>query len=420
MRKMTNQIPTFACVLKMGGDYLPEHVQALAKQVKEHTSIPYEFVCYSDVEIEGVKTIPLLENYPGWWSVPEVFRQIGPTVITGIDTVIKGSLDPIFKIALESSVSDFWMIRAFNPRKKFASGIMVYNSDFSGIWDAFTYPDSVEKLDGEQDFTIQHLKKKGIIPNILQDSVSGIYSYKKHCRKRIPKDARVILFHGKPRPHEVPDMWNEIVGKYIKKSIPEIWPDSTVFILGGGPSLLESNLDLIKDKNVLGVNQAYKLGDWVDVNYSGDYRWYTWNRKELKKYKGLSITSYPTNNINKDIINVGRLSIDGISNKNNNSICWNGNSGASAINVAYWLGAKRIILLGFDMKRQGQKFNWHNDYPTIPGRKKNSRLKSPYRQFLKCWEQIKKDADKLGIQILNATPSGNLNIFPRVRLEETL
>jgi len=203
-------IPTFACVLKMGGDYLPGHVQALAKQVKQYTSIPYRFVCYSDIEIEGIKTIPLINNYPGWWSVPEVFRNIGPTVITGIDTVIKGNLDPLFKIALESSPQDFWMIKGFNPRNKYASGIMAHNSDFSDIYKNFTYPDSIKGLQGEQDYTIKYLLDNGIVPKILNNKLSGIYSYKKQCRINIPRDARVILFHGKPRPFEIPKIWDNI------------------------------------------------------------------------------------------------------------------------------------------------------------------------------------------------------------------
>ena len=420
---MNKQAPTFACVLRSGGDYLPEHVQVLKLQVDKYSTIPCNFVCYSDMEIDGVETIPLLENYPGWWSVPEVFRQKGPTVITGIDTVITDSIDPILKIALESSEDDFWMIKAFNPKNKYASGIMAYNGDFSGIWKAFSYPESVKGLNGEQDFTIQYLKGKGIEPKILQKEVSGIVSYKKNCRKRIPPGTRIILFHGKPRPFEVPELWDTLVDNPTTKGIPVLWPDSTVYILGGGPSLNEMDLDLIKDKHVLGVNQAYKLGGWVDVNYSGDQRWYHWNKRKLKNYKGMLITSYPNfipNKNNVDLLNIGRLSMDGISSKTSKSICWNGNSGASAINVAYWLGARRVVLLGFDMKRQGQQYNWHNDYSTTPGRKKNGRLKSPYRHFLKCWDQVRKDARKLGIEILNATPAGNLNHFPRVKLEEIL
>jgi hypothetical protein len=392
--------------------------------VAEHTSVPHEFVCYSDIRVPGIQTIPLEKEYPGWWSVPEVFRQKGPTVITGIDTVITGSFDPLFKLAVESTEKDFWMIRAFNPKNQYASGIMAYNGDWSGIWDSFEYPRD-SKPGGEQDYTISYLKGKGITPRILQNKISGIYSYKKHCRKGIPADCRIMLFHGKPRPFEVPEIWSNLVisDECCYSPIPELWPDSTVYILGGGPSLLDLDLSLIEKKRVLGVNQAYKLGDWVEVCYSGDRRWYHWNQRKIRRYKGLMITSYPNfipTKKGKLVLNVGRISKHGISGKKNTAICWNGNSGASAVNVAYWLGARRIVLCGFDMKRQGQKFNWHTDYPKLPPKKQNGRLTSPYRQFLECWDSIARDAKKLGIEILNATPAGNLNHFPRVKLEDTL
>ena len=51
---------------------------------------------------------------------------------------------------------------------------------------------------------------------------------------------------------------------------PQIWKGQTVFILGGGPSLNEANLDLIHDRRVIGVNNAYQLGSWVDVCWFGD------------------------------------------------------------------------------------------------------------------------------------------------------
>lgn len=417
-------VPTFACVLRSGGDYEPAHVRALARQVDDNTSVPYEFVCYSDTRIQGVKTVDLRGNDPGWWAVPEVFRQKGPTVITGIDTVINGNIDELFKIALDSGPDDFWMIKAFNKKTDYASGIMAYNGDWSCIWKEFDYQKAIRKHNGEQDHTKQVLKQRGITPKVLQSVFPGIVSYKHDCRRRgVPKNAKVILFHGKPRPWEVPGIWGNVEG-LTYGSIDEIWPDSTAFILGGGPSLNDLDLRRLQGHKVLGVNQAYKIKECeVPITYSGDRRWYHWNVNELPSYKGKLYTSYPHFLPNRKYIptNIGRISKHGISDKSRSSVCWNGNSGASAINVAYWLGARRIVLLGFDMGRQGRKWNWHTQYPKYPaidpatGR---GRGKNPYRDFLKCWDAVARDAKRLGIEILNATPAGNLNKFPRVKLED--
>ena len=207
--------PTFACVLKMGGDYLPEHVQALAKQVHLYTTVDYEFVCYSDVEIEGVKTISLTGDFMGWWAVPEVFRNQGSTIIVGIDTVIRQNIDELFHLANISKPEDFWMVRAFHPRKEYASGIMVYNGDWSWLWKEYRTAKVLTNFAGEQDYTVSKLKERNITPGIINSIFSGIYSWKKHCRKGIPEDCKVILFHGKPRPHEVPKLWDAITNQVL-------------------------------------------------------------------------------------------------------------------------------------------------------------------------------------------------------------
>jgi len=415
--------PVFACVLKMGGDYKPEHVRALAQQVRKNTTVDHDFICYSDCDILGVKTIPLKKGYPGWWSVPEVYRQKGPTIITGIDTVIRGNIDDLFALAVKSQSQDFWMIRAFANPKKTASGIMIYNGDWSWLWDEYRYPQVKTQFAGEQDYTNAMFKSKGITPKIIQDVFPGVYSWKKHCKNGIPSDCRVILFHGKPRPFDVPELWQQITGSgFNYGKVEERWPDSTVYILGGGPSLNKVNFDLIKDKHVLGVNQAYQLGDWVDACYSGDRRWYYWNVSQLPNYKGTMYTSYPTFQARKGCptINLGRISSHGISDKSRHSIAWNGNSGASAINVAYWLGARRVVLLGFDMQREGGRFNWHDKYPPTKRSKKDNRYPTPYRRFLKCWRQVAIDAKRLELEILNATPDSKITLFPSVLLEDTL
>jgi hypothetical protein len=49
-----------------------------------------------------------------------------------------------------------------------------------------------------------------------------------------------------------------------------IWKNDTAFILGGGPSLSKVDFSLIEHRRVIGVNNAYQLGDWVDICWFGD------------------------------------------------------------------------------------------------------------------------------------------------------
>ena len=205
--------------------------------------------------------------------------------------------------------------------------------------------------------------------------------------------------------------------------IPAIWPGSTVFIIGGGPSLLKQDLSLICDKRVIGVNQAYKLGSWVDACWFGDKGWYEQNFPYIHEYGGLIATCSAFNPQRQftRVKYVGRSKRNGVEFNKRTHVAWNGNSGASAINFAYWLGASTVVLLGFDMQNpvdpKDKQTHWHNDYePRYDNRKK---LVNPYPKFMEAWPQIKKDADRIGLKIINATVGGCLETFERKSLEET-
>lgn len=195
--------------------------------------------------------------------------------------------------------------------------------------------------------------------------------------------------------------------------VPRLWPDSTIYIIGGGPSVSETPLHLIHNEKIIGVNNAYKLGDWVDVCWFGDSRWFQWNREELKSFNGIIVTCQRRlkNMEGHDVKSVQKGKQAGIERKPT-KICWNGSSGGSAINLAYHFGAKRIVLIGFDMKATNGKYNYHSDYP-----EKRTGV-NPYKKFMIPFPIIKKEADKLKLEILNATPNSAIKSFKTVKLED--
>lgn len=97
-------------------------------------------------------------------------------------------------------------------------------------------------------------------------------------------------------------------------------------------------------------------------------------------------------------------------------VCWNRCSGLSAINLAYHMGASTVFLLGFDMMHNGLQKNWHKDHNEVP-------LKSAeksYARFLKACPAIKRDADKVGLEIINGNPDSAIGQFPKMTLKEFL
>jgi hypothetical protein len=229
--------------------------------------------------------------------------------------------------------------------------------------------------------------------------------------------------------------------------IPRIWEGEDVWVLGGGPSVaiqfgvpkkvvqsvIEGTLSItifssymvpIHDKHVIGVNVAYKIGDWVDAMFFGDISFLYAQSENLCNFSGLKLSchhaaaKYPwVKFIEKD-----RDHPRGISSRPDR-ISWNANSGAAAISVAAWAGAKRILLLGFDMQLSADKMqHFHDEYKRgkIVDEGKRRKWDGAFNRHLIGFGQIAQDAKKMGIEILNVNPDSAINEFKKVNLRDVL
>lgn len=203
---------------------------------------------------------------------------------------------------------------------------------------------------------------------------------------------------------------------------PQMWPNSTIFILGGGPSI--KNLDLTKIQGkwpIIGCNMAFLDYPWIDVMYFGDCKVHMWisgqdNGKyteQFDAFQGLKVSCCPDTREDPRIHALFRH-LKGII-RERRSIGWNLNTGGSAINLAYHFGARRIVLLGFDMKQINNRQNFH-DYNL----EKDKHPDENYKKFIRYFERIAKDAKELELEVINATPGSALPYFPIISYEEVL
>jgi hypothetical protein len=192
---------TPVAVLRSGKEYNERHVRALAR------SIP-GLVALSDIDIPGVVTVRLRYNFPGWWSKLELFSDAipGDLLYFDLDTVVLGSIEPLLKVGKSTVLRDFYKPNLMG------SGLMyIAESDKPRIWEAFIAdPDKAIRTCvtrakwGDQGFLQDFLGNAQKWQDILPGE---IVSYKVDCRRRLPARARVICFHGKPRPWDLPLPW---------------------------------------------------------------------------------------------------------------------------------------------------------------------------------------------------------------------
>jgi len=171
----------------------------------------YDYVTALRAQVPNVKILTdedgsLLEpkRFTGWFSKLEVFRpenkKLRPCLFLDLPTFVMKSLRPFHRL----DNTKLWLIRDFNNHRKSNSGIFI--APKHGISDEiWSRVRDMDAYNGDGDFlsTFEH--------SILQDSVSGIMSYKSDWLYDDPGDARVISFHGRPKPHQTEgwalEMW---------------------------------------------------------------------------------------------------------------------------------------------------------------------------------------------------------------------
>ena len=205
----------FVIIYKTGPKFNPLSIHLLRRQVERYDrNGEFEFLCITDHP-------DLLRDYPewtlelerknvvGWWCLPEKFRVKGPVMFTGIDTIICGDLAPFAKVARECPDKNVvYMIHPFKiPNKHnrlYANGIMLWNGDHSWMFRDYDYTMAADDFPLEQDYTSAMFIKYGYNIRVVQHAVDGVCSWKVNMQRSMappPDDTRVLLFHGKEKPH---------------------------------------------------------------------------------------------------------------------------------------------------------------------------------------------------------------------------
>jgi hypothetical protein len=199
------------CVLRSGGTYDASWVEKLKNGCERHLP-KHVFNCLSDVPVP-CNRIPLEHDWPSWWSKIELFREgviDGPTLYLDLDTIVVGKIE-----ILRNSV-DFAMLQSFWKPDMVGSGVMYFSGENvpTNVYTKFAkqpkaYIAHHERhadgtYVGDQAFIWDCMKHE--VPRI-NDCLPGIKSYKMHCHRRLPSDASLVCFHGRPRITEVDHDW---------------------------------------------------------------------------------------------------------------------------------------------------------------------------------------------------------------------
>lgn len=166
--------------------------------------------------------------------------------------------------------------------------------------------------------------------------------------------------------------------------------------------------------------------------YFADARWWQWHtdgiakrwpwisftkeqvREAFRTFAGEKVTIQNTGMMVTDpeVFMLHNYGGDGIS-ELSNGIKTGSNSGYQAINVAVLAGAKRVLLLGYDMRFASGRTHSHGGHPVqMP--------EDAYRSYARKFSSMVPHLKRLGVEVLNCTPSSAITCFPAVGLASVL
>lgn len=176
----------------------------------------------------------------------------------------------------------------------------------------------------------------------------------------------------------------------------------TYIVCASGQSLTRADVNYCQGKGtVIVTNNTYQLAPWADVLWACDKKW--WKAyPEAMKFKGRKISVQ-----NSEVEQIKTLDKAGLGLK---QVHTGGNSGYQAINWAFIQGAKRIILLGFDMHGT----HWHGKHV------RGLNNCHPFGQWIKAFNRMAKDFEKTDCEVINCTPDSALECFKKQELRQTI
>lgn len=200
-------------------------------------------------------------------------------------------------------------------------------------------------------------------------------------------------------------------------SLPD-WTGQTVAIVASGPSITKADVQSLRGRcPVIAIKENYDLCQWADVVYGCDFAWWR-NRQGLKECKALKIagTQLARQLADDIVIATVRPVEDSLIFAPLLTLGAGGNSGFQAVNLAVQLGARRLLLLGFDMSdRSG--VHW---YGRNSGMGRSNPSEGNFRRWRAAFVKAAPVLQQRGVEVINAAPFSALTCFPRMPLVQAL
>lgn len=149
-----------------------------------------------------------------------------------------------------------------------------------------------------------------------------------------------------------------------KREIQPVWKGETVAILGAGPDMTKELANKASGYKTIAVNRAVKFAPWADMFVALDPHHPFWKEAENLGFKGIRVCGVECD-IDAEYYGMFYETVQ----INANHTIQIRNNALAAIRIAERMGAKKIILLGFDPERYEEVHRETGFYGLVAGLK---------------------------------------------------
>ena len=174
--------------LRTGNKYGPEYAERLYTGLARNTTVPFEFEVITETK------------YPGWWGKIELFPPKERIVVLDLDVVITGNVDFLFEYdGPFCAWKDPWAEGLNGSVHSIAPG---YGEQLRATFEKAPHKIMLAYLSDQEYLRTQ--TKPDYWPAGL------VKSYKADHLEKGPGAARIVVFHGLPKPHQAGGWVKEI------------------------------------------------------------------------------------------------------------------------------------------------------------------------------------------------------------------
>jgi hypothetical protein len=170
-------------------------VVKLAAGFARNLTVAHRFYVFTDQHRDlpdEIRQQPLISRPINFGSFTEPYRLNEPMILVGLDTLVIGNIDHMAHYCLTADK----IALSRDPYKPDQSinGVALAPAGQRAVWDEWR---------GENDMTWLRQRDTAFIDDLFPGEV---LSFKAHdIRRKGKQGARIIYFHGQPKPHELPD-----------------------------------------------------------------------------------------------------------------------------------------------------------------------------------------------------------------------